>query len=130
MNASFLRKYSVGSSIAPRPQPAVWRSMCVDLKLVVRCQDDVGQDLCCLCARPCELVSVRISLSDREGSRGYVCQECLEAGPQKAAARVRRRAAQTRFLMRQGRKLFPPRLRHWVPDIICDYADQLDTLAE
>jgi len=103
--------------------------MCTDLKLVVRCQDDVGQDLCCLCARPCELVTVRISLCDDDASRGYVCQECLEAGPRRAAARVRRRARETRSLVRRGRRFFPPRLRQWIPEIICDYANYLETLA-
>ena len=99
------------------------------LRLELRLHGKVRHGRCALCARPYESVGSGWALHCG-GRRGYVCVQCLERGPRRATARLRRRAARNRAIGRHLYGVSPSPLGEAVSHECLRFADFLDAVAD
>jgi hypothetical protein len=97
---------------------------------VVACRHGAARHgRCAVCGLPCEPAGHGHLLRDGERALGDVCLWCLDGGPLKAAARLRRRAAGARQVMERWRLC----LHAWgwtgLHRLLLEYAAYLDALA-
>ena len=99
------------------------------LYLELRRHGRIRHGHCALCARPYESVGSGWALRCGE-RRGYVCVQCLERGPRRAASRLRRRAARNRAIGHHIYAASPSPLGVAVRRECLQFADFLDTVAD
>ena len=101
-----------------------------DLKLITWTNKAGGQAGCAFCGELFELLSNAAVLCEGEVPRGYVCYDCLIAGPSKVASRIRERAKQLHARVVEAGENLPGNQWVGIVQAVRDRADYWEGLAD